>query len=122
MSSLQKFADLEKQANDFGFSWSNPTQILDQIKSECLEVEEALQKGDLDTLQDEIGDLIHATLSLCLFCELDPEETLEKSTLKFQKRLMETIRLAQQAGYETLNGQPISLLLDFWNQAKKRVG
>lgn len=123
MDSLKKFVTIEKEANDFGFSWPNAPQILEQIRSECKEVEELLKQPEgRERLQEEIGDLIHAVLSLCIFYSFDPHETLEKSTHKFQKRLVETIRLAQEEGYISFKDQPISLLMRFWNQAKENVG
>lgn len=122
MTIFERLALLEKQAAEFGFMWSNPSQILDQIQSECQEIQENIsQQGSARHLQEEIGDLLHAAFSLCVFCGFDAEDTLIKSVDKFEKRFAELKRLAADSDHETLQGQPIKVLMDFWEQAKQRV-
>lgn len=123
MSILGKITQTEKKADDFGFKWSDCDQIFEQIISECKEIKEEIdQKSSKDNLQNELGDLIHATLSLCLFCGFELEETLQKNLNKFDARLSEVIRSAKAAGYNTLEGQPLETLMAFWNNAKKKCG
>ena len=113
---------IEKEADDFGFMWHDISQILEQIQSECEEIKDNLaQEGSCEHLQEEIGDLIHAAFSLCLFAKFDAEETLTKSIIKFEKRFKEVKRLAFKAGYETLQRQPIEVIMDFWGQAKQGI-
>lgn len=120
--SFEKLAHLEEEADDFGFMWHHPFQILEQIVSECDEIKQDLeQKGDREHLQEEIGDLIHAAFSLCLFCKFDAQETLDKSIHKFEKRFNELKKLTHESGRENLQGQPVEVLMDFWNQAKRSV-
>ena len=121
MNTFKRFALLEKQADEFGFMWTDTTQIFDQIQSECEEIKDNLAHiGDRDHLQEEMGDLIHAVFSLCLFMGFDAEETCIKSIDKFERRFVELKRLAQEAGFETLQGQPVDILLHFWAQAKQQ--
>lgn len=119
MNIFQKITAIEKQADDFGFMWSDTAQIFEQIQSECEEIKENLdQLGDRHHLQEEMGDLIHAVFSLCLFMKFDPEETCLKSIDKFEKRFEKLKRLAHATGFETLKGQPADVLMHFWTQAK----
>lgn len=122
MDIFKRLTSIEKQADDFGFMWSNTAQILEQIQSECEEIKDSLaQLGDRQHLQEEMGDLIHAVFSLCLFMKFDPEETCLKSIEKFEKRFAELKQLAHAAGFETLQGQPVDVLMHFWIQAKEKV-
>lgn len=122
MDIFKRLTSIEKQADDFGFMWSNTAQIFEQIQSECEEIKDSLaQLGDRFHLQEEMGDLIHAVFSLCLFMEFDPEETCLKSVEKFEKRFAELKRLAHAAGFETLKGQTFDVLIHFWKQAKEKV-
>ncbi len=121
MNTFTRLTALEKQADDFGFMWTDTTQIFDQIQSECEEIKDNLaQVEDRKHLQEEMGDLIHAVFSLCLFMEFDAEETCVKSIDKFERRFVILKRLAQEAGFQTLQGQPVDLLLHFWAQAKQQ--
>ncbi|MDI9638518.1 GNAT family N-acetyltransferase [Kamptonema cortianum] len=122
MNIFEKVTAIEKQADDFGFMWSNTAQIFEQIQSECEEIKDSLaQLGDRSHLQEEMGDLIHAIFSLCLFMKFDLEETCVKSIEKFEKRFIELKKLAHDAGFETLKGQPFDVLIHFWRQAKEKV-
>ena len=71
MELLKKIIILENEADKFGFSWEKPQQIIDQIQSECLEIMEHLEPDANETnelaLQEEVGDLLHAAFSLCIF-------------------------------------------------------
>lgn len=120
MNILEKLSSLELDAADFGFKWEKAEQIMSQIRSECDEIEVHLQDGDQQKLQDEIGDLMHAVLSLCVFCGFNPEETLIQSTNKFERRFLAVKKLAQQAGLKTLNGKSFDELMSFWEKAKQQ--
>lgn len=121
MSLLEKVTEAEKKADAFGFRWENTDQIFDQILSECQEIKEELRIQNKRKLQDELGDLIHATLSLCLFCGFSLEETLEKNLNKFNNRMDKVIFHAKKEGYNTLQGQPTEILMKFWNKSKETI-
>ncbi|KAF3362719.1 Uncharacterized protein PHSC3_000706 [Chlamydiales bacterium STE3] len=118
---LKCIENQEKAARAFGFYWENTAQLIAQIQSECAEVQEAWERQDSNHLQEELGDLIQATVSLAIFCNFDPHETLKKSIDKFQKRYDVLVSLAQEDGYSHLKEQPFSVLLNYWDKAKKLV-
>jgi uncharacterized protein YabN with tetrapyrrole methylase and pyrophosphatase domain len=126
MNVLQKILHLEQDAEAFGFRWENPEQIMAQIQSECVEINEHLQVGvaqaNRHELQEEIGDLLHAVFSLCVFCNMNPQETLEKTLNKFERRLTEVKAIALQDNLTSLKGYPFDELMRIWEQAKDRVG
>ena len=126
MNLLEKAQLLEREASEFGFEWENAYQIIAQIKSECVEVCEhlgATQDKNTDIrLQEEIGDLLHAVLSLCVFCNYNPTETLENSLVKFEKRLKMVKEIAKEQGHTNLSGHSFEALMSIWDKAKKTVG
>jgi len=126
MDLLQKTLALEHEASNFGFCWENTTQIMAQILSECQEVSEHLnQDATPDNtllLQEELGDLLHAVFSLCVFCKLNPKDTLEKTLTKFERRLNAVKKLSHQMGFTTLKGQSFDELMQVWDKAKQLVG
>lgn len=120
MGILKKLTTLENEASAFGFKWEYAEQIIAQIRSELTEIEAHLKKQeDKSKLQEEIGDLLHAAFSLCVFCQFDANETLTSSTKKFERRFRETQRFARKEGLIDLNGQPFDKLMELWNKAKK---
>ncbi|MDP1614467.1 MAG: MazG nucleotide pyrophosphohydrolase domain-containing protein, partial [Methylococcales bacterium] len=99
MKLLDKITTLEHDAAAFGFQWENTDQLMAQIHSECLEITEHLkstQETDRAALQEEIGDLLHAVFSLCVFCNMDPEETLQGTLEKFERRLQAVKAIAKE--------------------------
>lgn len=119
MRTLDKLLDLENTAAAFGFKWENPGQIITQIQSEVAEIEVHLQDQDQTKLQEEIGDLLHAAFSLCVFCQFDPSQTLAKSVNKFEKRFRSIQEIAKSEGFATLNGQSFETLMQLWDKAKQ---
>ncbi len=111
---------LELDADEFGFRWENTRQIMQQIQSECVEIEEHLgvNLANQAALQEEIGDLLHAVFSLCVFCKFEPQETLRATLAKFERRLLAVKQLANADGKATLAGHSFAELMQYWDQAK----
>lgn len=124
MNLFKKLNELDCEASEFGFQWENAAQIIRQIKSECDEVEEHLQrKSSLNesNLQEEIGDLLHAAFCLSIFCKLDPEQTLEDALNKFEKRVKMVKRIAKEKGLDTIHTLSFAERMGIWNQAKEKT-
>lgn len=126
MDLLEKVEALEHTADTFGFRWETTDQIMEQIQSECAEINEHLHQGitleNQAELQEEIGDLLHAVFSLSVFCKFNPKDTLEKTVLKFERRLNAVKKIAEDKGLSTLEGHSFDELMKIWRQAKKTVG
>lgn len=125
MDILKKVFKLEKDSEEFGFCWEHPQQIIEQIQSECLEVQEHLDSDNPLTknadLQEEIGDLIHAVFSLCVFCDFDIQETIEISLDKFEQRMLMVRKIAHEKGLSNLQGVTFIELMQYWDSAKARL-
>jgi len=115
---LKEVEKQERVAKEFGFYWGNFSQLIEQVQNECTEIQEAWDKKDIDHLQEEVGDLIQAAISLAVFCKLDPRETLLRSIEKFQRRYDVVVQLARSEGHENLHKQSFEKLMDYWKRAK----
>lgn len=126
MDLLEKAVVLENEASEFGFQWETTDQIMAQIQSECVEINEHLDKGIAQAnqaeLQEEIGDLMHAVFSLCVFCKLSPRDTLAQTLDKFKRRLNAVKDISKEQGLTDLNGYPFDELMEIWGEAKARSG
>ena len=122
MAILEEIEQLEQEASAFGLQWETKDQIMTQIRDECLEIEEHLHSpSQRDALQDEVGDLLHAAFSLCVFCNIDPEITLRKSLDKFENRLNAMKDIAKEQGLSHLRGKTFEELMQYWDEAKERT-
>jgi ATP diphosphatase len=125
MELLDRVVALEEEAFEFGFRWENTKQIMNQIRNECDEVEEYLDQSSRDNqalLQEEIGDLLHAVFSLCLFHRMSPKVTLGQALTKFERRLRAVQLIAEEEGLSSLEDQPFNVLMTIWDKAKLLVG
>lgn len=126
MTLLDKVVALEEEASEFGFRWETTDQIMHQIQSECEEIQEHLRAGvskeNQAELQDEIGVLLHAVFSLCVFCRFSPRMVLGQTLTKFERRLRAVKLIAEEEGLDSLEGQSFDELMCIWEKAKKLVG
>lgn len=118
---LKQVENQELECKKFGFYWGEFSQLMEQIRSESCEIQEAWDNKNIPHLQEEIGDLIQAAISLAVFCELDPHETLLKSIKKCQKRIDAVVQMAKEDGYDDLHNQSYDMLMSYWNRAKERT-
>ena len=122
MTIFEEIELLDQEAVIFGLQWETTDQIMTQIRNECLEIEEHLNCPEQrEALQDEIGDLLHAAFSLCIFNKFSPEDTLQKSLDKFEHRLNAMKDIAQEQGLTHLRDKSFDELMQYWEQAKTRT-
>lgn len=120
MDEAAKMIALEADARAFGFDWPNQEMIVEQMIDECREIQDDIAaRQSRDKIQEEIGDLLLATVSLCAFLGFDLQDTYAKSNKKFEKRMSALKALSQEAGLATLHGQPIEFTMKLWNKAKE---
>lgn len=126
MDFLDKVVLLEEEASEFGFRWETSDQIMKQIESECDEIKEHIHTGspqiNKSALQEEIGDLLHAVFSLCVFYGFSPRVTLGQSLTKFERRLRAVKLITEERGFTNLDGKSFDELMHIWDRAKELVG
>lgn len=117
---LRSLAELEKTYSDFGFAWPDEETILAQIIQECQEIKASIKNNESkERLQEEIGDLMHAAVSLCLFAGFEVEETLSNSYAKIKSRFEKVEALTKERNIDSLHGKSSEFILELWNLAKK---
>lgn len=119
-SSLEKLLLSDKEARNFGFIWPNVEMILEQVLSELEEVKMSIKHQEgIARIQEEIGDLLHTVISLCLFCGFDLEDTFDKAEQKFTKRFKELQQLCKEEGYDSMKNLSIEKSFELWGRAKQ---
>ena len=123
MDIWKKLVELEEMSIDVGLCWPDASQIMSQIESECLEIREHLNGNEYDKkeLQEEIGDLMHAVMSLAWFCGFDSKKTLENSSIKIETRLKMMQMIAKEQGVLNFKNKSFDELMEIWSEAKRRL-
>ena len=117
---IKRIVELEMQGKEYGFYWPDSASIMKQIYSECDEVNELLvdSNSSKEMLREEIGDLLHAVISLCTFYEFNPYEILGKSADKFKTRFDFTKKFSLEDGNQDLHNKKVDEMMKYWNKAK----
>ncbi|WP_438455215.1 nucleoside triphosphate pyrophosphohydrolase [Vreelandella venusta] len=86
LPALSRAAKLSTRAARVGFDWPDASGVLDKIREELAEVEEALAEGNRQHAQEEVGDLLFAVTNLARTLGADPEQCLRTTNSKFERR------------------------------------
>ena len=70
---LSRAVKLQQKASSVGFDWNDIRVVLDKIREETAEIEAALDSGEADAIEDEIGDLLFAAANVARHAGVDPE-------------------------------------------------
>jgi MazG family protein len=114
LPALVEAQQISSRAAAVGFDWENTRQVLDKLDEELRELADAHDVGVPSEVEIEIGDLLFVLVNLARFHQVDPEQALRKTNLKFRKRF------AFVEGRATLPGATIGEMEALWQEAKGR--
>ena len=122
---LNRAFQLQKKAAKQGFDWPDTTGVLEKIREELAEVEEAIRisaascaKNDPnDVLEEELGDLLFSAVNLCRFLKIDPSLALQRTNTKFIKRYKYVEKKMKECG-KPMAAEYLEQMDQFWNEAK----
>ena len=90
---------IQKKAAKVGFDWTEQRQILDKIGEEYRELREAMESGDNEHVDEELGDLLFAAANLSRFRKRDSAELLlARASAKFRRRFRQLEQMLAAEG------------------------
>lgn len=107
-----------EKARGAGFDWPTHVGVIEKIKEEIGEVEEAIAGGAKEEIAAEIGDLLYAVTNLARHFEIDAEGALRQTISRFESRFRVVEELLAQEN-KTPEKTPLDELEAKWQQAKK---
>ena len=113
-SALMAAQKISKKVVKVGFEWDSVESLKKCIQSEYKEFEEAVESGDTNLMEDEMGDIFFATVNLARWYKLDAEQALLRANKKFTKRFRKMEEIAQKPLEEYTYEEYDKL----WKQAK----
>lgn len=118
LPALLRAEKLQKRAARTGFDWTETPPIFDKLEEEIAEVKDAIDSGDINAVEDEVGDLLFVVANLARRLSVDPEQALRKANAKFERRF----RAMEQAS-KADSLEFASLTLDeqeaYWQRVKQ---
>ena len=117
LPALMACQKISKRAIKVGFEWNSVETLKDCIKSEYDEFFEAVEKGDKDSMEDEMGDIFFATVNLSRWYKIDAEQALLRANAKFMKRF----RKMEELATKPLEEYSFEEYDQLWRKAKKEL-
>jgi ATP diphosphatase len=118
LPALTRAWKLQAKASSVGFDWNDARLVLDKIREETAEIDEALAEGDKAAIKEEIGDLLFVVANLARHVDADPEACLAAANAKFERRFAGIEVALEQEGRK-----PAEATLDeleaLWQQVKR---
>ncbi|MDP2176359.1 MAG: nucleoside triphosphate pyrophosphohydrolase [Bacteroidota bacterium] len=115
LSSIVKAYRMQDKAAQVGFDWPNKEQVWDKVNEELQEFNEAITEKDQE---EEFGDLLFSLINYARFININPDDALEKTNIKFKKRFEYIEKKALESG-EKLEQMGLEKMDKLWNEAKE---
>lgn len=118
LPALTRAWKLQAKASTVGFDWNDARLVLDKIREETAEIDEALASGHKAAIKEEIGDLLFVIANLARHVDADPEACLTAANAKFERRFA-----GIEAALEQDGRKPADASLDemeaLWQRVKR---
>ncbi len=120
LPALPRAQKLQKRASRVGFDWSGTAPVLDKLREEMAELEQAMASGDETHVAEEMGDILFTCVNLARHLHLDAEASLRHASQKFESRFraVEAKARAQEQSLEAMDEAALDAL---WEAAKAEL-
>lgn len=119
LPALTRANKLQKRCAKVGFDWDNPEDVAAKVAEEWDEVQHELNSVPMvaEKLEEELGDLLFASVNLCRHHKIDAEACLRKANVKFENRFrkIEQTLATQGKKVETCKADELNFI---WDQIK----
>ncbi|AHG21236.1 nucleoside triphosphate hydrolase [Chania multitudinisentens RB-25] len=121
LPALMKAHKIQKRCATVGFDWDTLGPVLGKVYEELDEVMHEAQQAVVDEqkLEEEIGDLLFATVNLSRHLGHKAENALQVANRKFERRFRQVEEIMQQRGLQMKNAT-LEQMETAWQQVKQQ--
>ena len=118
LPSLIKAYRMQDKARNAGFDWEKREDVWDKVKEEIAEFETEAANMDKDKMEAEFGDLLFSLINAARLYKIKPDNALERTNQKFQRRFTYVETEARRQG-RMINDLTLAEMDALWDEAKK---
>jgi MazG family protein len=120
LPALMRAQKAQSKVARVNFDWTELGDVIAKVDEELAELKHAIKAHDQKSIEDEIGDLLFATVNLARKCKLDAETALQAATDKFVGRF-NLLEDELRARGKKLGDVDLAELDAIWNQIKQKT-
>ncbi|EHW8071051.1 nucleoside triphosphate pyrophosphohydrolase [Salmonella enterica] len=112
---------IQKRCSNVGFDWTTLGPVVDKVYEEIDEVMFEARQAVVDQakLEEEMGDLLFATVNMARHLGTKAELALQKANDKFERRFREVERIVAARGLE-MTGVDLETMEEVWQEVKRQ--
>jgi XTP/dITP diphosphohydrolase len=118
LPAMIKAMRMQEKARAVGFDWDHKDQVWMKLNEELQEFQHECETGDMQKMEEELGDVLFSVINYARFMGLNPEDALEKTNRKFKFRFEYMEEKVRNSG-ETFENTSLEQMEVYWNEAKK---
>ncbi|WP_342322072.1 nucleoside triphosphate pyrophosphohydrolase [Kosakonia sp. BYX6] len=121
LPALMRAHKIQKRCSTVGFDWNTIGPVLEKVYEEIDEVMDEAKQAVVNQarVEEEMGDLLFATVNLSRHLGVKAEVALQKANLKFERRFREVERIVRERGLE-MTGVDLETMENVWQQVKRQ--
>lgn len=117
LPALIKAYRMQDKARNAGFDWEQREDVWAKVKEEISEFEAEVGHMDHEKAEREFGDLLFSLINAARLYKIKPDNALEKTNQKFQRRFTYVEEKAREQG-RMLNEMTLAEMDALWDEAK----
>ncbi len=121
MPALMRAHKIQKRCSAVGFDWNTLGPVLDKVHEELDEVMEEAHQAVVskERLEEEVGDLLFASVNLARHLSTNAEMALAKANLKFERRFRQVEAILSEQGFAPGEAS-LEQMEAAWQQVKRQ--
>jgi len=118
MPGLIRAEKVQKKAGKVGFDWDDVEPAMEKVIEELQEIKDVYKNSDVSKIQEEVGDLIFATVNIARLLDIDPEFAVNYTIDKFIKRFQFIEESGIKKGID-MKEMTLEEMETLWSESKK---
>jgi ATP diphosphatase len=121
LPSITRAYKLQQRAALAGFDWPDHRGVLVKLREEVGELEEAIDNGDKDAMEAELGDAFFCLINLARHLKVEPDSALRACNRRFTERFGYVENELRARG-KSLEDADLNEMEALWQEAKRELG
>ncbi len=119
LPAMVKASRIQDKVAGVGFDWEEPHQVWEKVEEELQELQEEVKKGDVEAMENELGDVFFSLINYARFLKINPENALERTNKKFISRFKYLESKAKELN-KSLEDMTLKEMDVYWEEAKNQ--